>query len=492
MILLITRYQRSDFRAADFYLMKLKKLSIFLCVIAILCCGTFTEYARAFSLLDLSSYGAEPMQATREGAASLDGKISDGEYGKGTSFQGEKGLYLLNASTYHKGKASSNLKQENYVLLSRNYVYCALRLIVPFECGNVSSTMQNGLQSYRVTFSLGLAMGEHPALKGSLLSNSYYFSADNFSCIGFTGERIARSVNESSIAAKPLSSFSASYRENGIVSADGTKWNADFYCKNSAFSLEVTENGTILVAEAKIPLEDLLLSVAPSQRESTKTLLSAASANLCGSYTTRVELNALSCVVSGVPSELPLPDSTSSQTLYDWMKSNFETPVSGLYIPKVIPIPLYWGAYIPASNENTSVQQGENSVDTTVPSSTAPNVTNQTSIPTITADVSLPQESDSVENDESIFDVLPNADDTLPEDTEIVYDEKASASNENEKDDSLTSTVLITVTGALLFASVMALCIYFRESDKENEKKQSDQNKRKKKNNTKNKGGRRG
>lgn len=475
--------------------MRLKIFRVLLTIFVLLPLVHPFETVYALSLNDLSDFGVLPMIAARGNAAVLDGRISDGEYGEASIYSEEKGLYFLSGENVQKANPSSGASQENFVLLSGDAVFCALQINIPSGARSVFPVVYDGVLCYRVSFSIGLADGEHPVCKGSLLSNTYYFSAEDAFCVGFTGERVARSVNEPSSASKPLSTFSASYRENGIVSADGSKWNAEYYCKNACFSLQESSAGTVLTAEVKIPLEDALRSVLPAERESVRSALSLASERLCGSFSTRVELDANSSVVTGVPSGLSLPNSASGQTLSEWMKNDFETPLSGVYVPKLIPLPLYWSGSVPESSVESSVQSQEtdpSSAPLTTAGSTDGTVAVQTTVSpvtTVAANDGIPEGAEVIpENDESIFDSLPDADEILPEDTEILYDEISSEDKQSE-DDSLVSSILTTLTGALLFATVLVLCIYFRDAGKENNTKKEERDPSKKKNEPKKKDG---
>lgn len=477
--------------------MNLKKISIILSIFVWLFVFPVTKPVQALSLSDLTPFGVPSMKVSRGRAAVLDGKITDGEYGEGVTFKENQGLCFLNDGVYQIAGSSVGATQENFVLLSGNYVYCGLRLTLPSERGTVSSALRNGIQCHRITFSIGIADGDHPALKGSLLSNTYYFSDDDDICVGFAGERIARSLREPSVVSKPLSTFTEIYVKNGIVSADGTKWNAEYYCKNAVLSLEETANGTILVAEVKIPLEDVLLSVLPSDRATVAALLKDPSKTLCGNFSTEVDLDAVSCAVTGVPSEIAIPGSSGGQTLFNWMLNDFETPVSGSYIPSVVPIPLYWGELptvegeVPTiTNEEASVLQDEIPVTTTVVSSSAYQAPlPEESSSAVSENSLISGEEPLAENVESVFESLPDADSRLPEDTEIIYDEPVSSEKESQEK-SLLSAVIATASGVLLFASVMVLCIYFRERGKEEEKKRQDQRRSKKKSKSKKKDGR--
>ncbi len=472
--------------------MNLRKISIFLSIFVLLCACPVTRSVQALSLSDLSPFGVPPMKVSRASASVLDGKISEGEYGAGVSFTEGQGLWFLNDGVARTVNASFGATQESFVLLCDNYVYCGLRLNLPTDGGTVSSSLRNGLQCYRVAFSIGIADGDHPALRGSFLSNTYYFSADDDTCVGFSGERIARSVSDPSIATKPLSTFTEFYRENGVETADGVKWNADHYCKNAAFSLEKASSGTLLVAEVKIPLEDVLLSVLPSDRANVAALLKDPTATLCGSFSTSVDLDAVSSAVTGVPSDVELPNSVNGETLFDWMKDDFATPLSGVYIPNVVPIPLHWGAVPTVTKEEPAALQEQVSVSTAVASSSSrQDPFQEGSPPALSGESASPSEELLDENDESIFDSLPDADSRLPEDTEIIYDEPDFSSEKESQEKSLLSAVLATASGALIFASVMVLCIYFRDRDKQEEKKRQDQSRSGKQNHSKKKDGRR-
>lgn len=453
-------------------------------------CGAFFQKveAKGFSLSELSVFGITGLKVHRGGPAACDGIISDHEYDGGAVYRDENGLFLFMNGKYFDGKlGSSSVRQENFVSLAGDEIFCALRLRL--DRSMLGEIVKDGESCYRVSFSLGLTPGDHPVQRGSLLTNTYYFSTSDQSCIGFTGERKARSVMEESVASKPLSTYVPSYRENGYVMTDGTKWTANHYCQNAAFSL--VESGSIatVIVEARIPLGDALLSVHPSQREEVRRTILSNSGTLCGSLVASVDLNAYSSLVTGLPTDHPAVFSSEGLTLREWIKQNCETPASGLFIPEVIPIPLYWCGDIPkiteskVSDSETVLPIPDDSPAVTGTSALSPeNTTSKTTEVIPDASVSDPS-GKAVENDESIFASLPDADDLLPEDTEIVYDAKSTTSDSVKKDNSLASSILATVTGAFLFASVMVLCMYFRDSGKKEEESR-DHSKRKKKKNT--------
>lgn len=470
--------------------MNLRKISVVLSVFVLLWCGFLSVSTQAFSLSDFSSFGVESMKVFRGADAVLDGKISDGEYGEGTCFEENEGLYFMTDGLFRESSASARAMQESFALLSGNYVYCALRLRLPLERGTVSSALRNGIQSYRVSFSLGLAEGDHPVYKGSLLTNTYYFSAEDCSCVAFSGERIARSTKETSVSSKPLSTFSGAYRQNGVVSSDGAKWDADFYCKNAVLSLEESASGSTLVAEVKIPVEDVLLSVVPSKRFAVQAALQDPSAILCGSFSSSVDVDAVSCLAAGIPSQLKVPDSADGQILLDWMKNSFEAPASGAYFPKVLPIPLHWGIVPPVESQSISVSQDAPPVTTTMISTSSKTSSSPATSSGERVEAVPHVEEAIAENDESIFDSLPDPDEKLPENTEIVYDNPKS-DDQDQGEGSIVSSILATISGILLFGAVVVLCIHFRDDDKGNEKKKQDQHRPKKKKNSKKKDERR-
>lgn len=104
-------------------MMIVKKLSIFLSIFVVLHLGLLAETASAFSLCDLSDFCVEPMKVVKAGPASIDGMISDGEYGEGSSFCEGNGIYFLDDDQYQNSTISSGATQENYVSISGNYVY---------------------------------------------------------------------------------------------------------------------------------------------------------------------------------------------------------------------------------------------------------------------------------------------------------------------------------------------------------------------------------
>jgi len=467
--------------------MKRKIFPRILSILIVFCSLTQSVCAASvFSFSDLNSFGISSMTVERKSAPACDGILSEGEYGIFTAFSENKGLYSLSNGKYDPQILISNgTVLESAVVLSGNMIFCALRFSgdedpVPIK--------KNGLDCFRVSFSLGLTPGDHPALRGSMLSNTYYFSASDFTCVGFIGERVARSVHQNSVATKPINSFSSAYAENGVVTSDGAQWNAARYLKSAAFSLKSGAQRAEMVAEVCIPLEDALLSVHPSERDVVASLIRNDSQPLCGGFSAAVDLNERVALTVGLPSNASYPGFADGQELFSFLASNFEKPLSGIYVPEVIPIPFYWcgtptqkaeasvpgdslPSFEPESKDDTSSVGALQSVQTQVPA---------------TSSVQLSEDQNDAEEDESVFDSLPDSTDRIPEDTEILYDEKVSATSKKEQNDtSLASSILAAVTGALLFASVMVICIYFRDSDKKKKEEEEEARKKKRKKNSK-------
>lgn len=427
--------------------------------------------AKDFTFTDLSDFGISSLGVYRAPSVSIDGTVSPSEYGSGTSFLDGSGLYLLKSDAYSDAvRPSSATVQESYVALSGEYVYCALRL----RSGDGAPIPLNKEfgPCYRVSISLSLSEGEHPALRGSALTNDYYFSAEDHTCISFYGDRIARSLTEKAVSAKPLSSMTEKYRENGLVTSDGVLWNAAQYCNNTCFSLENVGGVSTLTFEAKIPLEDVLLSVHPTERDKIRIAVKSASRTLCGSFSSQIYLSERTCLITGLPSSV----SFSDETLASFMERDYEKPASGLYIPKIIPVPLYWCGQppvkerVPVSKETQNVPSSEGISSTEKASFDDSTVQNESVMNSQTSDD--PSSGTAVqENDESVFESLPDGDDLLPEETQIIYDTKTTTTTKKKNDNSLASSILATLTGAFLFGAVLILCIYFRDSGKREDEK---------------------
>lgn len=437
--------------------------------------------AQSFSFADLSSCGISSMRVARPDSAVCDGVLSSEEYLHSVQFRKNAGLYLMsNTSDTASSDLSDEFCQENFVSLVGDLIYCGIRLSVKNE--DLSPIVKSDVSCYRISVSLGLFSGDHPALLGSLLTNTYYFSSSDFSCVGFTGQRTARSVEERSSASKPMSTFVASQQNSGVTTSDGVKWNAGHYCEEAFLSLEKGTSITQIVAEFRIPVEDALLSVTPSQRNSVRTQLRNPNQTLWGSFTTKVDLNSRSYLITGLPASEPASFSSDYESFFDWMDLNFEVPVSGKYIPSVIPIPLYWCGDIPKTSVTAVPSPHEN-----VGAGSAPDLTTtHAEIPQAVTTTSAPLETKEysslhTKEDESVFASLPDRDDLLPEDTEIVYDEK-STTKKKENQTSLASSILATATGVLILVSVLVLCIYFRAVEKKLEAETTQNRKQNKKN----------
>lgn len=473
----------------------MKRLVSFLVAVFVAFSIVLPVFAEKIDLTDLTPFGISSIKGgALQKKPVQDGAICEDEYSAPHISDGKSGLEI----TFSDGKVSAEnaeklkLKQETFINLDRDYIYCAIRLLVDTE--TVEGIYKKNLgQVYPVSFFIGLSPGEHPANRCSFWNNTYYFSAETKTCVGVSGERIARSVEEETVFSLRISNITDLYGENGYTAPDGVKWTADHYGENVGFSMKKENGLTHITAEIIIPIGDALLAVPKSERSDVAEKLQRQTDMICGSFLSQIGLFSDGTqAVLGVPTEKAYPFS-EEQSIKGYIKKNYKTPVSGVFLPKFLPIPLHFfredashsnpGSCVlqPEDFEGTEFSNPDNDVLTST-------ITVSTSHKTSASgcEESLKQESgilfgekDQLEEDESIFDSLPDEDEFLPEDTEIVYlsqSEKASS----EKKGSLWGSVLTFLAGVFLFASMIVFVFFVRE-EKGGEKEEGKKEKKVKK-----------
>ncbi len=472
----------------------MKRILSFLLSIFLFFSSFVTVFAEGWSFCDLSEIGIAPMMASfSERPTVLDGKISEGEYGSAHISALDSGLCAASFQDKALTKnetdqvLSMNPHQESYLSFDDEYIYCGIKTSVQSE--KIPSFIYEGIGNvYPISLSIGLTPGEHPANRCSFLTNTYYFSQETLRCVAVSGERIVHGVDADTRISLCISNLTEFYRENGYKDAAGILWNADYYCQKAVLEIEKAAEYTVLCAEFVIPLGDALLSVSSALRDQISAQLKDKSGTLCGSFLSKVCVSSKGAsVVCGLLSSDPSPVSEKGETWKDYIKENYETPISGSFVPDFLPIPLYFLGSPPKKSDKLPENETENNLDEdtlktedTSPEKENPSPSKDSNSPPLFSSNIVKNEETEVK-DESIFDSLPDENDFLPEDTEIVYDESKTTETEKEEKGSLIGSVFTMLAGVLLFASMIVLVFFYRNQDEKNEKEKENKTKKSKK-----------
>ncbi len=478
--------------------------SLLLAVFVVFSCFS-PVFAEKMDLSDLSTFGILPMKGERaENVPTQDGKILSGEYPLPHVSDEKSGLAVVSSYENLLIEKAEKLKpvQESYLSLDDKYIYCGLRLKMNTEEA-IGVYKKNLGYVYPVLFSISLSSGNHPANRCSFLSNTYYFSAETGECVGVSGERIARSVENDTEIACRISNVGGIHYNEAYKDENDVLWNADYYEKHAAFRIEKESGVTVITAEILLPIGDALLSVPASERSLVADQLQKRKETLCGSFLSQVGVFASGDkVVLGLPTAQTYSVLQEGGSLKEYLKENYETPKSGLFLPDFLPIPLCFFCKNASEESKKTVEKsetesfvsnskGENQghdASTAKSSEKSPPVSNEaTSFEKITKtekESVFPEKaeeneilSSEQENDESVFDYLPGEGDVLPEETEILYLSQ-SEKNSSESEGSLLGSTLTFLAGVFLFAAMIVLVFFVRErsgekKDSENKPKSS-------------------
>ncbi|MBR5296201.1 MAG: hypothetical protein IKU24_06385, partial [Clostridia bacterium] len=270
-----------------FVVLLLSIFAIFSCFLSV--------FAADVSLCDLSSMGVLSMKASlTENAPLQDGIIAPGEYQSCNITDEKSGLVIVSSQGNFSSENFQNLNcsQENFLDFDDKFIYCGIRANV--SSANVTPIdRENFGKVYPITLSLGLTPGDHPVERCSYWSNTFYFSAENGECVGVSGDRTARSVNQTSEITLRLSNMNEMYRDKGYVDENGVIWNADCYGKNAGFAIDCWAESTTIVFETAIPLGDALLSVHSSKRDSVLKQMMDKDGVLCGSFYSEIGISSV-------------------------------------------------------------------------------------------------------------------------------------------------------------------------------------------------------
>ncbi len=435
-----------------------------------------------FTLYDLRGVGVPLYQASRTYAApKADGMIESNEYAVANQAESGKGLWILsdtgtmdNTEVYLQQNGTlGKIKQETFVSFDGTYLYTAFRLNIPDK--SRYQPIQNAAfgSCHTVQLFFGFHDGQNPAKRCSGLQNVYYFSANDLSCVGVTGTRIVRDETGNTTKSLYISSNSP-YK--GYTASDGTLWNGTEYRRHAALAVAENGNGVTVVFEGKILVEDALYGISEKQYKSILSSLKTGEGAVYASFNAMASLekngrNAL-CTSLGFSGNTPCPYSGDKENWNRALLSAYPEMQEDVYLPDYIPVPLYFNVPVPPATSQQIISDAkptlpQSSIETDNNAQVDEGASWSVEKQDGSASVGVTTGEFDLDEDETVFDALPDADEMLPENTEkLELDEE-----DREKDDNgLLGKWLILLSGLLLLLSTCFSIVALNRRDKRIEK----------------------
>ncbi len=442
----------------------------------------------SFSFCDLSSQGLPSMHGSRSNApVLLDGKITEGEYGRCNFARWNEGIRLLSlGGQYDNGDLAplfgldlEGVLQENYLSFDNRYFYLGVRLLLPDMDMIGSYQHPKAGAVYLISVSLGLTPGEDPVERSSCLTNRYFFSADGLDCIALSGTRMINWGEGESELVLSFSSFTTEDQNIGYTDFDGLLWNSDRYRKEAVLTQEMTEGKCLVTFEARIPIGDVLLSVEPARRDQISLTLKTGKGQICGSFFTQISvtdcvpgnggLTTPLCISTGIAGNSPCPFSDSGESWSCVIRNSHINSEGLICTVDYLPTPIY----LVGGPSKVDWQEGSGT-DSTVPPSEG--IAGEGSL-SASPDSELRKEDisqgetggDAYTGGDRFLEDLPPLGEELPEHTEIIYlDRDESGKEDGEM--SLLGSILTLGAGVFLFFSVVGVSVLLRLREKQDEK----------------------
>lgn len=423
-----------------------------------------SRFDSVLSLLDESGMKCVSTNVATQ-APFADGVIGDDEYALFNDFSVGSGIFLYSSD----GKATvsdrySSMEWKQALCFDDTYAYFAMKLEFPDAAlhtyphpsfGNVVS----------VSVFLGLDRGEDPACRNAGLENVYYFSMSEPKPVAVSGLRL-KYIGDRYQLLSQISSTQVKYSDTGFVDESGTTWTGEKYLGEAG--LAVAADAGSATFECRIPLGDVLITV--DEKNGTDALERLKNdSDFKGSLQARISL----CPLTGDEYLLASLGRSALDEISDSEESFREALISRFGQSKNTAYAVEW---IPSVFSMTSVSapslpsQTDSDGKDGSGSETDPEIGNQenpfTDKPSVDEDQpSVPKplpETGATVDDESVFDGLPDADDPLPENTEVLEIEAEEGSGST-----LISSVMLLIAGIFMIASVIAVAYFFFKKEKE-------------------------
>ncbi|MBR4287983.1 MAG: hypothetical protein IKT50_00935 [Clostridia bacterium] len=413
----------------------------------------------------------------------LDGTVLENEYNEKNTLTPSYGLTIATGDggegAERKRDAYKNIKETVSVFYDDWYFYISMELIAPD--GNLAPYCCDPYGDvFLVSVSLGLDEGADPVSCQAVLNNNYYYSLDSSSVVAVSGVRLRKQGNALKNTLQ-ISSSVKMFQNKGFVDDENVLWNGEKYCEEA--SAVLNDDFTKLSFQCRIPVGDVLLCLEETQRTDAFLALKNDKA-FCGSFLSQISVGSLTddtplLAVSGLSAKSVCPYSETGESWNEVLVSDFGLSQETSYAIDWIMSPLFFGG-----KQEEESADATDSIDTSdLTDRDLENKTNQGDACDSVGDLSggeseklekTQNESVSVEGlveDESIFDHLPDAEDPLPEHTEIIPIETDAA---NAESSTSFGSVLPFFAGILMLASVFIIAyVFFRKEKEEKNAKKS-------------------
>lgn len=454
----------------------MKRLLICVCAIVMICISFdvgLTCNADSFSPYDLSNFGVSSLRAVPLENARQSLRLSL-----------EKGLRVLSSSAAYEAESYPREGKEALVYQDLSLTYSEEVFLVETVYSPVATELFCPVYHpkygsvYVIALELSLVPGNRTCERISSLTNTYFFSVADLSCIAVEGIRTGYGNNGPVFVSK----FSQNENDDAFVSTKGERWDSAAYCSKTSLRREGEGNSAQFCFSFCISMEDLATTLSAEDVAYVRRALSGAESFLCGGfdlrpvigdhYTFSDGVRDMLCLSASLPCFTPTPLSSEGESWNQFLaKKEFSDPSVFTHLLA----PLYL-----AGNEPKAPLEEESETETPetcekelnqsldpIPSqtqSTKAEYTEESPVQVTQEDPSFEEQAPFVSSEYFPFwENLPDAED-FPEETERFYDEEEKEGTE------LLSTILFFGSGALLFFSVMVAVILFRVDEKKGKK----------------------
>lgn len=364
-----------------------------------------------------------------------------------------------------------NIKETVSVFYDDRYFYIFMELTAPD--GNLAPCYCDPYGDvFLVSVSLGLDEGTDPVSCQAVLSNNYYYSIDSSSVVAVSGVRLRKQGNILKNTLQ-ISSAVKVLENKGFVDDENVLWNGEKYCNEASVAL--SDDFAKLTFECRIPVGDVLLCLEEAQRAEAFLALKNNKA-FYGSFLSQISVGSLKgdnplLAVSGLSAKSVCPYSETGKSWNEILASDFGLPQETAYAIEWIMSPLSFGGMHEESEDVTHSIQASDLTDRDLESKTDQGSACD-GVDALTGDESEKLEKiqnetnldDGLPEDESVFDHLPDAEDTIPEHTEIIPIETDATKEEGS---TTIGSVLPFFAGILMLASVFIIAYVFFRKEKE-------------------------
>ncbi|MBR3838009.1 MAG: hypothetical protein IKJ74_07730 [Clostridia bacterium] len=259
----------------------MKRLLICLCAILLICTRFEIGYicrATTFSSYDLSNFGVSSLKATPVSSAPEIRRLALGS-----------GLRALSSYAAYEAESYRFDEQEALVYQDLSISYSEDLFLVeasysPAATGLFCSVLHPKYGSvYMITLEMSFVPGDRVCERMSSLTNTYFFSAADLSCVAVEGTRIRYGAEGGSL----VSNFNPSVNQNAFVSPKGERWDSAAYSLNTSLRMDGEGELSQFAFSFCISIDDVLTTLSSEEADYVRRALSGGESFLCGGFDLR-------------------------------------------------------------------------------------------------------------------------------------------------------------------------------------------------------------